>query len=191
MFSNFSRLVENKFSFLISEYGFRCVFAISDFVRFESEDVFVSIFYDSNRSYEIGVEIGQLNVLFNDKERPFNLVEILRLEGVVGEKDNMSLQAIDSINIINVISRLSVLLSTYAVEFLKNSQFDFRRLSNFREMECNQHELQSEWFSIRREAQVAWRKKDYLKFIELYSSFKGSLSEVEKGKLAFAQKKVS
>ena len=47
----------------------------------------MTVRYDANRSYELDVEVCQLGVLFNGRERLFNLGEILRLNGAA-EKEN-------------------------------------------------------------------------------------------------------
>ena len=76
---DFENLVSKEFKFFEENYGFCCVETSSDLVRYESNDVFVVIRYDVNRSYELGVEIGQRKAIHNEQERPFSLNEILRL----------------------------------------------------------------------------------------------------------------
>ncbi|HFD11997.1 MAG TPA: hypothetical protein ENJ32_05980 [Crenotrichaceae bacterium] len=188
---NFPELIQDEFSYLVENYGFHCVSATVFDVRFESDTVFVDVRYDANRSYEIGIEVGQKNVLFDGKERPFNLGEILRLRGVAEKEGYKAFQAADSVSLINCISRLSSWLEIYAVDFLQNDRFSFKRLSDFREKECDQYELETKLSHIRREVQIAWSNKDYLKVLELYQPVESFLSEVEKKKLAFAQRQIT
>ncbi len=190
MASEFIRLVQDKFLFLTSKYGFRCKSSTSDFVRYESDKVFVVVHFDSIRSYEIGVEVGQLEALYNGQERPFNLGEILRLEGVA-EKENYTIfQADTSAALESGLSRLALLLSSYAVDYLQNDRFSFKRLSDFREKECNQYELETRLVHIRKEVRKAWENKDYVKVVELYKPVENAITAAEKKKLDFARKKI-
>lgn len=190
MSKKFSDLVKDKFSFLIHQYSFICADENESCVRFESREVFVSVHYDANRSYEIGVEIGQKDALYSGQERPFNLEEVLRLKGVEEKKGYRTFQAADSTALENCISRFAVWLETYATDLLKNDQFSFKRLSDLREKECDQYELEAKLSHIRREAQVSWSKKDYMKVLELYLPVEKYLSDSEKKKLAFVQRQI-
>jgi len=191
MDKEFSELAQEKFSFLIDKYRFRCISVTAFDVRYESDKIFVVVHYDANRSYEVGVEIGQKNVLFDGKERPFNLGEVLRLNGVAEKEGYKSFQAVDPVSLIYCLSRLSSWLEVYAIDFLKNDRFSFKRLSDFREKECDQYELETKLSHIRREVQIAWSNKDYSKVSELYKPVENFLSEAEKKKLAFAQRQMN
>ncbi len=188
--NEFVKLAKEKFDFLISEYNFRCVEATNYIVRFEDDKVFVSVRYDASRSYELDVEVGQLNVLFNGQERPFNLGEILRLAGVAEKENYTFFQASELSILVNCVTRLASLLSTYAVDFLQNNKFSFKRLSDLREKECNQYELETKLTCIRKEVQIAWKNKDYSKVAELYKPVEYAISDAERKKLTFAQKQV-
>ena len=83
------------------------------------------------------------------------------------------------------------MVSTYAVEFLQNTEFSFRRLENLCEGECDQYELETKLDHVRRAVQIAWKKKDYLKVAELYKPVEDFISEAEKKKLYFARKQIN
>ncbi|MDO6705964.1 hypothetical protein [Photobacterium sp. 1_MG-2023] len=188
--NNFESLVQKGFSFLVSDYHFRCVEVTNHVVRFESDKVFVAVRYDADRSYELDVEIGELNVLYGGQERPFNMGEILRLEGVAEKERYTFFQASTPSVLANCVAKLSSLLSTYAVELLQHNEFVFKRLSGLRERECDQYELKSKLAHIRREVQISWKNKDYAKVATLYKPVESSISDAEKKKLAFAEKQV-
>ena len=61
--SVFVSLVRNSFDFLISQYGFSVTQEDEYLVRFESNEVFLTVRYDAKRSYEIDLEVGQLSAL--------------------------------------------------------------------------------------------------------------------------------
>lgn len=188
--SGFAKLAQDEFSFLVSKYNFRCAAATNYVVRYESDEVFVAVRYDATRSYELDVEIGQLNVLYGGEERPFNLGEVLRLEGVAEKENYTFFQASDSVALTNCVARLSSLLSAHAAELLQNNKFSFKRLSDLREKECDQYELETNLAHIRREAQIAWKNRDYPKVASLYKPVENAISELERKKLVFAQKQM-
>ncbi len=190
MKDEFLDLVRNQFSFLESEFGFRCVAAGSHSVRFQSEKVFVTIHYDSRRSYELGVEVGQIDLLFDGEERPFTLVEILRMQGVDKREDYTFFQASTSKALAGCIERLAYLLLTYGKELLENNVFYFKSLSAFRERESDRYALQSKLTSVRSKLQKAWNNKDYLKVVELLQPFEKHISDLERKKLEFARRRL-
>lgn len=191
MISDFPNLVQKEFSFLVSDYHFRCVEATSHKVRFESDEVFVVVHYDADRSYELDVELGELNVFYSGQERPFNMGEILRLEGAAKKETYKIFQASTLSALSSCIAKLSSLLSAYAVELLQHNKFAFKRLSNLREKECGQLELQARLSHIRKDVQSAWKKKDYAKVAKLYRSVESAITDAEKKKLAFAEKQAA
>lgn len=156
---DFPSLVQKEFSFLVSDYHFRCVEATNHNVRFESDKVFVVVHYDADRSYELDVELGELNVLYSGQKRPFNMWEILRLERMAKKETPRIFQASTQSALSSCIAKLSSLLSHHANELLKGNKFAFKRLSLLREKECNQFELQSRLSHIRKEVQAAWKKR--------------------------------
>ncbi|WP_353666536.1 hypothetical protein [Marinomonas sp. THO17] len=184
----FGSLVRKSFNFLISEYGFSVVKEDGFQVRFENDDVFLTVHYDANRSYELDVEIGQLKVLFNGEERPFNLGEVLRTERAAEGRGYRALQASDSDALESCITKLAALVSLNAKDYLLDNKFSFKRLSNLREEECNQYELKMKLEGVRREAQMAWQDKDYAKVVSLYKPVESIITEAEKKKLSFAEK---
>lgn len=188
--SDFANLVQKEFLFLVSDYRFRCIEATHYVVRFESDEVFVAVHYDADRSYELDVEIGELNVLYGGQERPFNLGEVLRLVGVAEKERYMLFQASTPSALAKCLAKLSSLLSAYAIELLQHNKLAFKRLSDLRERECDQYVLETKLARIRREVQIAWKNKDYAKVAELYKPVENAISDAEKKKLAFAEKQV-
>lgn len=184
----FVALVRKNFEFLISEYHYSVAQEDEYNVRFESSEVFLTVRYSAKSSYEIDVEVGQLKALFNSQERPFNLGEVLRAEGVAEGTEYRAFQAPDSNVLERCISKLALLVSLNAQDYLLNNKFSFKRLSNLRESECAQYELKTKLNRIRGDAQKAWQSKDYSKVIALYKPFETIISEAEKKKLTFAQK---
>ena len=187
---DFENLVNNEFKFLEKKYGFRCVSSSLELVRYENNDIFVVIRYDANRSYELGVEIGQLKAVFNGQERPFSLNEVFRLYKLNEAGIHSAVQASSQEAVVNCITKMASQLSQYGSDFLSNDVFAYKRLSDQREKECNDYELQTKLLHIRSDAQTAWKNKDYKQVIALFEPVKGELSDAELKKLHYAQKQI-
>jgi len=50
---------KKSFSFLETEFGFKCHLLADGILRYETEDVFVLVGYDGRRSYELTLDLGQ------------------------------------------------------------------------------------------------------------------------------------
>ena len=81
-------------------------------------------------------------------------------------------------------------LSQYGSDFLSNDLFAYKRLSDQRELECNDYELQTKLSYIRNDAQTAWKNKDYKQIIALFDPVKDVLSDAELKKLIYAYKQI-
>lgn len=184
----FANHVHESFEFLILKYGFQCASSSEHCVRYENDRVFVNVRYDKERSYELDVEVGQKNVLFNGQERPFNLGEVLRLKEVEAKEQYTFLQASNQQDLVGAIRRLASLLDIYASELLQGDQFAFKALANLREREGRQYALEKELQFIRSDADKAWEAKDYAKMVRLYSPVEQLLTPAEKKKLEYAKK---
>ena len=89
----FVELAHKFFDPLANRNGLQCMISSESLVRYESNKIFLQIRIDAKRSYEVGVELGQLVLSKTQSERPFNLAEILRLSGSDEAKYVENLQA--------------------------------------------------------------------------------------------------
>ena len=145
---NFAGLVKAEFKFIEDKYNFHCVYSSPELVRYESCDIFVLIRFDVSRSYELEVEVGQRKELFDGKERPFSLKEILRLRKSNQPPVHSAIQS-DSPKVVeNNLKKMSALLSQYGAEFLQNDLFAYKRLSDQRKKECDDYERKTKFSSI-------------------------------------------
>ncbi|WP_039916746.1 hypothetical protein [Cellvibrio mixtus] len=184
----FNAAVLKHFNFLTIDYGFSVVQKDSYQIRFESDQVFLSVYYDANRSYELDVEIGLLSALFNVNERSFNLGELLRTENAIEGKQYRTFQVSSPDAIERCVSKLATLVLLNAKDYLLGNKFSFKRISDLRNSECTQLEMKRKLDDVRSEAQAAWQKKEYSKVVALYKPVEHMLSEVERKKLVFAQR---
>jgi hypothetical protein len=184
----FSDHVIRHFAFLISKYQCQCVSSNERLVRYENDLVFVNVRFDNGRSYELGVEIGQKNVLFNGQEMEFNLGEIIKLKDVENREKYTLFQVSDQELLVSAISNLAELIDTYGAELLQGNQVDFSSLAMLRRSECDKYEVARKLEFVRSEVDEAWKAKDYKKVVQLYRSVDAHITLAEKMKLEYAIK---
>lgn len=189
--SIFKKCVLEEFGFLISQYGFKCQQADLNYLRFESDTVFVEFYYDGQRSYEMDFAIGLLGDIYNGKERSFYLGELVRFSDKVKKEDYKLIQASTPQKVTRLISKMSTLVDTYAKDFLLGNKSSFNELSCFRQRECNELALDITLNDIREAVQKAWKQKDYECIVKLYEPVKDHISQSEYKKLKYSRKKCS
>src|SRR5262245_53141555 len=81
MITSFAKITSESFGFLESAFNFRCVNFSETIVRWESSAVFVEVWYDAHRSYEVGLDIGQLRTGSAQIGPPYSLGEVLGVAG--------------------------------------------------------------------------------------------------------------
>lgn len=189
--SDFESAVNKEFMFLVDKFGFRCTFTSTAMVRYESECVFVAIRYDANRSYELGVEVGRLQDLYNGQERPFSLNEILAHRNLNFGNINSAILASSQSVVESCLKKMASQLLIYGEDYLNNDIFAYRELIEQRERICKNYEIKTKLSFIRNDAKVAWRNRDFKKIIELFDPVKDELNESELKKLNYANKKVN
>lgn len=187
---NFKDHVLKSFHFLESGYSFHCVDANELCVRYESDKVFVVVRFDNGRSFELDVEIGQRDILYNGKERLFNMGEVLRLKGVEKKEGYSFLQASGQSSLENAIDTLSGYLEKYGNDLLKGNRLTFKSLIDLRLREGEEYAIARDLRFIRHEAEKAWKKRDYRKFVSLYDPIKPYMTGSEKKKLEYAERKL-
>jgi hypothetical protein len=183
----FSTAVHLYFGTLAGRFDLQCTASTDQFVRFQNKKVFLHVIFDAGRSFEIGVEIGQLSTT-GLPERPFNLAEILRLQNAPDTGYVEKLQVSESAAQENAISRLAELTEKYAVGLLEGNELDFLRQAKFRDIECAEYALSRDLRRARQDAENAWAKQDYLGVVKAYRPLEAVLTQAEKKRLAYAEK---
>lgn len=184
-----SNAVHYHFDALADHYNLECTKSSEWEVRFQNSKVFLQVLFDSGRSFEIGVEIGQIPAM-GVLERPFNLAEILRLQKSPDASYIANLEASQPKVQRHIIARLAELTKKYAGQLLDGDKQAFLILSKFRDRECEEYALARDLRYARRDAESAWLKKDYFGVINIYKSLKTVLTPVEKRRLEFAEKHI-
>ena len=176
---------ERYFGFLV-ERGFICTESTPYRVRFESPEVFVELVFDGNRSYELGLLVGQLS-----SERsgvpPFSIGEILRLRHAPEAEQYSLVQVTSEEALATFVEELSLMLQTYAFDFIAGRSDSFAELGREREREVRVYALERDLRLARADAEEAWRAKDYPGVVRALSARRGTLTRSEIRRLQFAE----
>lgn len=181
----FKNCALKEFNFLVNEYGFRCIKSDTYYLRYESNIVFVELHYDGQRSFEMDFSIGLLDDLYEGRERPFYLVELIKLLAPNDDDDYRLMQASTPEKISHLLPKLANLVKIYAKEFLSGNKTRFKDLSDFRENRCNQYAMEKTLKDLRVAVQKAWEDEDYARVIELYEPVKKHITQSERKKLKY------
>lgn len=126
----FKYCVIKEFDFLVLRYGFICVCAENYYLRFVSDVVFIEICYDRQRSFEIDFSIGLIDDLYEDKERPFYLGEIIKFSEAESKESYKLLQAGTPDILPRLVFKLAELVKKYAKDYFSGDKFRFKALSH-------------------------------------------------------------
>jgi hypothetical protein len=184
----FTTEVLSAFHFLTQDYGFKCVKTDVTFVRYESRSIFANI-YHGRRSYELGVEIGKLEKDPNVPENWYTIGEIMDFAGVRKDLKFTFFQSSNKDQIKILLKRLAEFVKNYAGEILNGNIEILNKVQILRQEKSDAYIKEMNLRPIREMADVAWKQKDYVKFVGLYRPVEDDLTPVEAKKLEYARKK--
>ena len=184
----FSDEAKRQFERVAEKYRFECVAADERRVRYESTDVFLDVRFDNGRSYDLGIEIGQ--IIPNKIERPFSLAEILRLKNVSEGRSIDGFSASSVTKLRDGLKTLADLTLNYADDFLRGRVSSFVQVPDLREKESLDYAIQRDLRTARAKAVKAWNTKDYAGVIAAYEPVKSHLEPSEVKRLQYSQSKI-
>ena len=184
----FAESVNSEFSFLFGCYNMKCVISETTLVRYESSRVFIEIFHEPN-SYELGIEIGQLNVS-NKHNLSYGLEDVL--EAVLGPKHNITTfyQSSNSEGVKQSVNDFAQTVKQYYRPFLTGDEDSFKKLEGVSIRRSEQLMKDRKLKRVREKATRAWENGDYKELVKLYESIKLDLTKAESKKLEYARKKL-
>jgi hypothetical protein len=171
-------LAKKHFAFLEKEYSFHRISSSSNEIRWENANVFVALYYDSQRSFELGVVIGQLGILANGQEIPYDLGEIARWSGLT-----WGTRAVTATNEEQLGARLAEMADVMmggGRRLLLNETQAYAGLRQQRDRECAAYALEIALRQMRSSAEKAWVEKDFQKIVALYKDHVMHLTPSEK-----------
>jgi hypothetical protein len=185
----FTSEVLSFFHFLIKDYDFKYIKIESTFVRYESNFIFVNVYHGAS-SYELGVEIGKLENYLPIREDWYSIGEIMDLMGVRKNLGFTFFQASSKEQVHILVRQLAAYVKKYAKPILDGHYEIFDKLEILRKNKSDAYIREAELRNIRERADIAWKQKDYAKFIELYNQVKDGLTSIEGKNLDYARKKL-
>ena len=178
---------ERHFGFLVTEKGYRRNQSTPYRVRFESPTTFVELVYDGNRSFELGLLVGEIASEVSGNPA-FSIDEILRLRRAPEAKKFSLIQVTSRELLASFIEQLAQLLRTYGEDFIAGNERSFAELAEQRRKEVEAYALERDLRKARAEADNAWHRKDYPAVVKALKPLRAALTAAEVGKLEFAEK---
>ena len=186
----FQKIVLEEFNYLSTKYNFECIELIPWFIKFQSELVFVNIYYDSMQSYELTCNIGRLDDYHHSLSLPFDLGELLRAKCCSDRKIYSAVQVTKQSSFKKFIKILANELKDFGHDFLLGSDEDVTLIADLRKKESEKYRIENELKFARNKANLAWKEKNYKEFRQILKPYELYLSHVEKEKLNYIEKHI-
>ena len=184
----FESVVSDTFDSIMLRYGYDLVASDDSYVRIDSHVSSIQLHYDRRRSFEVGLEFSELANGESLRRTPFNLGEVFR-ECSVPDADSASFfQSADILQVRRFLASVAETLVTYCEPVLRGDHGFFEAVGHRRSDEAAAHTRQIQLQSVRDEADLAWRDKEYQAFVHLLVKFRDVLSEADQRKLEYAEK---
>ncbi|MBX3173811.1 MAG: hypothetical protein KF709_05330 [Gemmatimonadaceae bacterium] len=174
-----------NFEYLVTEHGFRLAESEPNRVRFESETVYVEVTYDGHRSYELDLLVGRVG----SEEAPFRIDEIVKLRQADKAYSSSLVQVTTAEALSSKLEQLARLLSEFGRDFISGHEGSFREAAMQRSNDVDRYARERALRAARAEAEEAWRKKDYHRFVMLMRPLRAHLSDEELSKLEVAERR--
>ncbi|MDP9121308.1 MAG: hypothetical protein M3O15_08060 [Acidobacteriota bacterium] len=167
---------------VLSAEGFACTEATPYVVRFESANVFLTVYHD-RLSYELEVTLA----LKVDPSRNYTLRDML--DTVLGplHEPQYFFQASDSDRVVSCLKTMSELIRKYCCDALTGKLSFYQRMEEVRQVRAETLTRSIVKAPICKAAQEAWQRHDYAKVRTLYESIEADLAPLERRRLKYAQ----
>jgi len=171
------------FKFLELEMGYKRTESTPYRVRFESPSVFVELLFDGDRSFELGLLVGE-NC---SPSCAYSIDEILWLRRAPDASTFSLIQVTTRAAMGAWLRKLAKALRSYGRDLIAGNKTSFSELANQRHAYVRTYALESRLACARAEAGLAWRKKDYASVVKALKPVRAALTAAEVGKLEFAE----
>lgn len=183
MSDSFDQIVERAFDFLNHNHGFRPVEKERSTVVYDSPKIYISLFYDDQRSFEVSLGLGQKH----DPNPSYTFEEILRSQSVPFSLWPSGYSAKNLVDAQHLLEKMSKIVSGYAITLLEGDNDTWERISAQRRVDCLNYAASTSLANAKRAADIAWAAKDYVKVVKALRSVEPSLSKTDLAKLAYAK----
>ncbi|MGI8494620.1 MAG: phosphoribosylanthranilate isomerase [Pyrinomonadaceae bacterium] len=183
----FEILVKKYFHFLETDFGFKLTNAETNYnsssVRYESNKVFVKPWYFLPQ-YDYGVSFG----LIND-ENWFSLESLFSLDFGFSKPIEFTFNKLSEIETIEkIVVGFAQLLLENSKEVLTGNEKIYKQIQENEEVQSRSYTENLEIDYSRKQAEIAWQKRNYAKVVKNYQKILESLSPAEIKKLKYSEK---
>lgn len=184
----FETIVRDTFATVMERCGYQVVEADECSVRLDSENATIIVRYDCRRSFEVGVNLSELEDGRVKRRIPFSLGEVFREFSVPNSDEIDFLQTSDLSQVRQFLLTAAKNLERYCQRILDGDRDAFSAVSKRRSREAAAYTQEVQIQGVREKADAAWREKRYQEFVDLLEPFEEGLSVVERKKLDYAMK---
>ena len=178
----FIEAVLRHISPILESRGFFCVEATPFAVRFESNDVVLTVSHD-RLSFEIAVTLA----LKCENERASTLSDLPYAIATTSTLGSDFFQASEPAAIDTSVGAIAGILKDYGEGAIGGDREAYKRMRYHAEVRNQLYTKQIVQEPVRAAAEEAWRHHDYVKVRELYGSIEDDLTQVEVGRLRYAR----
>jgi hypothetical protein len=177
----FSNAVLEHIKPVLNGQGFACTEATPCIVRFESAHVLVGLFYDR---YDIDVSFA----LKADPSQEYTLPDMLDLVEGPGRKGYF--QSSEPAGVVASLRVIAELLQKHGQSVLAGESAAYQRMEKLSRLRHEAYTRRIVQADIRKDAEEAWHRHDYIRVRDLYESIAADLAPSEKKKLEYAKKRL-
>ena len=186
----FEKAACEKFDALAAAAGLKVASSHSSALRYESDSVFLQIFFDHKKTSVLIVEIGQKATAELQTERPFGLIEIMNMRGSPEVNYISGFRPMSQESLVQALEHLSKHTNEFAGKLLRNDASEFQALAAYRKNECTNRANPKNIRAARAEAKTALLSEDHFGFIKALRSIEVVLTSGERLSLVLAEKKI-
>ena len=188
----YKKLVENAFSFLVEDYGFKlsgikrkCNEHIA--IKYVSRTVFINFYYGPP-GFELDFYIGRLGVEDQPSRHSFTSGDLLYLGSYGKWTDYKVYSGYSYDNLRTCLPKLAELLKECGDDCLKGKSFAYEKILLEQTKDLNRWHKNQELAQARKVAYEAWSNKNYAEFVKLLEPFISKLKLSESKKIEYARK---
>ena len=180
----FSEAVKSHFSF-VKQHGYELVQDDVTLIRYKSKKVTLNV-YHGRSSYELGVEFVRVGFP-RDRFTLFDLLQWLYATGAIDEVPTGGYQASMRPAIQALVAKISDIIRQYGISLLKGDVETYQALKEQQSSDAANYTREMRLRALRKQAEAAWRCKDYKGLLNLYSDMQGDLSPLEFRRFQYAE----
>ena len=190
----YEKLAKEHFGFLEREYSFTLSRIdrkerVYTCLRYRSERVYVNLYY-SVPGFELDFSFGRIGIDDAKGNYSFESHHLLYVDTCPAWSSYSGFSATSYTNLCKCLPKLASFLEECGAACLRGEAQAYVKMYVRRRESAARSRRGEQISQIREAAAMAWRNRDYARFVELYGEFEGELTVTERKKLAYCRKRV-